>query len=143
MCLEIEAKIPEVDIKRISKENAAIIWLDAFQKDVLFDAFVRKIDPAATVSDGVPTYITTLEFAKKDDRIKSGMTANIDIVTSKKENVITLPARAIQTGSIVRVQVGEEIKEIQVERGVRGRNGEVEIVKGLNGGEVVIVGDKK
>ena len=48
---------------------------------MLISTEVIKIDPAATIIDGVPTYKVTLKFVDQDERIRSGMTANLDILT--------------------------------------------------------------
>lgn len=139
---EIEAKIPEVDIARVKVENKASVWIEAFGKDETFEAVVTKIDPAETVSDGVSTYKATLQFVTKDDRIKSGMTANVDIITSQKENVVSVPARAVQIGDngrFVTVKEDEATKEVIVKQGVLGSNGEREILEGLEGGEVIVI----
>lgn len=139
---EIEAKIPEVDVARVQVSNKASVWIEAFGKETIFDAVVTKIDPAETVSDGVSTYKATLQFVKNDERIKSGMTANIDIVTSQKENVVSVPARAVQTGDsgrFVLVKTGEETKEVIVKQGILGSDGEREILEGLVGGEEIVI----
>lgn len=139
---EIEAKIPEVDVARVQVNNKASVWIEAFGKETVFDAVVTKIDPAETVSDGVSTYKATLQFVKNDERIKSGMTANIDIVTSQKENVVSVPARAVQTGDsgrFVLVKTGEETKEVIVKQGILGSDGEREILEGLVGGEEIVI----
>lgn len=139
---EIEAKIPEVDVARVQVNNKALVWIEAFGKETIFDAVVTKIDPAETVSDGVSTYKATLQFVKNDERIKSGMTANIDIITSQKENVVSVPARAVQTGDngrFVLVKIGEETKEVVVKQGILGSNGEREILEGLVGGEEIVI----
>lgn len=139
---EIEAKIPEVDVARVSVGNKASVWIEAFGKETMFDAVVTKIDPAETVADGVSTYKATLQFVKKDDRIKSGMTANIDIITSQKEDVVSVPARAVQTGDngrFVTVKTGEETKEVVVKQGILGKDGEREILEGLVGGEEIVI----
>jgi len=143
---EIEAKVPEVDIARVKLQNKASVWIEAFGKEVIFDAVVTKIDPAETVSDGVSTYKATLQFVEKDSRIKSGMTANVDIVTSQKENVVSVPARAVQTGDngrFVTVKTGETTKEVIVKQGILGKDGEREILEGLVGGEEIVVPTKK
>lgn len=139
---EIEAKIPEVDVARVQVNNKALVWIEAFGKETIFDAVVTKIDPAETVSDGVSTYKATLQFVKNDERIKSGMTANIDIVTSQKENVVSVPARAVQTGDngrFVTVKIGDTTKEVIVKQGILGSNGEREILEGLVGGEEIVI----
>ena len=139
---EIEAKIPEVDVARVALSNKASVWIEAFGKETTFDAVVTKIDPAETVSDGVSTYKATLQFVKKDERIKSGMTANIDIITSQKENVVSVPARAVQTGDngrFVTVKTGDTTKEVIVKQGILGSDGEREILEGLVGGEEIVI----
>lgn len=139
---EIEAKIPEVDIARVKVQNKASVWIEAFGKEETFEAVVTKIDPAETVSDGVSTYKATLQFVVKDDRVKSGMTANVDIITSQKENVVSVPARAVQIGDngrFVTVKDGETTKEVSVKQGILGSDGEREILEGLQGGEEIII----
>jgi multidrug efflux pump subunit AcrA (membrane-fusion protein) len=77
---EIEVNVPEADIAKISIGNSAKITLDAFGSGVIFNAHVVSINPAETLIEGIATYKTTLQFDKKEDLIKSGMTANIDIL---------------------------------------------------------------
>ena len=54
-----------------------------------------KINPAETIIDGVPTYKITFQFEEEDGLIKSGMTANLDIVTAERENILSVPQRAV------------------------------------------------
>jgi len=81
---EIEAFIPEVDITKIKIGDFAKITLDAYGKDVAFEAKVVMINPAETMVEGVATYKTTLRFISNSKPVKSGMTANVDILTVKK-----------------------------------------------------------
>ena len=53
------------------------------------------VDPAETIIDGVATYKTTLQFTDEDVRIKSGMTANVDITGLEKKDVLAVPQRAV------------------------------------------------
>lgn len=145
---QVETNVPEADIAKVKINNIAKITLDAYGDEVIFSAKVIKIDPAETVIEGVSTYKTTLEFEDEDGRIKSGMTANIDILTGKKENVIFVPQRAViekNGDKIVRVVVedkssetGERIDEVKVKTGLRGSDGSIEIIEGLKEGDKVI-----
>ncbi|MDP2967509.1 MAG: efflux RND transporter periplasmic adaptor subunit [bacterium] len=138
---EIEANIPEADIAKVSVGNNARLTLDAYGDSVVFNAKVVKIDPAETVIEGVATYKTTLQFEHEDGRIKSGMTANVDIVSGKHENVIVIPQRAVVNKNgeqSVRVLEGEEIKEYPVKTGLRGSDGNIEITEGLKEGQQVV-----
>lgn len=138
---EIEANVPEADIAKIKVENSALLTLDAYGQDVIFQARVIKIDPAETIVEGVTTYKITLQFDAEDERIRSNMTANIDIFTNMLKGVIAIPQRAIITKEgekIVRVVQGDRIEEIKVETGLIGKGGMVEIIQGLSEGDQVV-----
>lgn len=138
---EIESKIPEADIAKIKIGDLAKITLDAYGEDVVFLAYVVKIDPAETVIEGVATYKTTLQFEKSDNRIKSGMTANIDISTNKREGVLVVSQRAVifeGTERFVMVDNGTlNFEKRKVETGLRGIDGNIEIISGLSEGEKI------
>ena len=133
--------MPETDIAKIEVGNKARLTLDAYGPDVVFRAQVITIDPAETIIEGVTTYKTTLEFDSEDERIRSSMTANLDILTDERQNVIAIPQRAVVTKNgekLVRVVYDSVIEEIQVKTGLIGRNGLVEITDGLNEGDKVV-----
>lgn len=139
---EIEANIPEADIAKLSIGDVATTTLDAYGSDVSFAAQVTKIDPAETLVDNVATYKVTLRFLVQDPKIKSGMTANIDVLTESKEGVLAVPVRAVSTrpnGTKYVLVVGREgeIVERPVEVGIRAEGGLVEVVSGLVEGEMV------
>lgn len=147
---KIEANIPEVDVAKVKVGNDARITLDAYGSDVVFPAHVAVIDPAETVVEGVSTYKVTLRFVQNDERIRSGMTANIDIGTAKKEGVLLIPARAV-TGKngtkSVRVLTVVDKKEVATEMavttGLRGSDGNIEITSGLDEGDRVVTFEGK
>lgn len=143
---KIETDIPEADIAKISLNDNAKITLDAYGDEVIFDAKVIKMDPAETIVEGVSTYKVTLEFNTADERIRSGMTANIDILTEQKNDVIAIPQRAIieeGTRKLVKIlQDNKTIKEVTIKTGLKGSNGNIEITEGINAGEKVITSIK-
>ncbi|NQV88353.1 MAG: efflux RND transporter periplasmic adaptor subunit [Parcubacteria group bacterium] len=133
---KVEVNVPETDITRIAIGNKSSITLDAYGDGVVFLASVVLIDPAETIVEGVPTYKITLQFDKKDDRVRSGMTANVDIVTASKSNVVAIPFRAVidvEGQAFVRIPNSDRktFKEIPVVIGLKGSSGLVEIVSGL------------
>lgn len=139
---EIEANIPEADIAKLKLRDEARVTLDAHGSDIVFRAIVLKIDPAETVIEGVPTYKATLQFKEADEKIRSGMTANIDVETASRRNVISVPQRAIISKNglkAVRILDGEEVREVTVELGLKGSLGDVEVISGLNEGDRVIL----
>ncbi|MDP2676774.1 MAG: efflux RND transporter periplasmic adaptor subunit [bacterium] len=138
---EVKVNIPETDITKITLGNNARITLDAYTDEDMFPAHVVTINPAENVIDGVVTYQITLQFDVRDPRIKSGMTANVDIVTAVREHVLTIPARSVfsKNGNrFVRVVRNDgSIEEREVSVGLRGSFAEIEIISGLTEGEKV------
>lgn len=139
---QIEANVPEADIAKIQSGNSAHVTLDAYGSGKIFDARVIAIDPSETVIDGVSTYKATLEFSGTDDRVKSGMTANVTILGAAHEGVVVIPLRAVTTKDgqkIVRVMHGNEVEEKSVSLGLRGQDGLVEITSGISEGDIIVV----
>ena len=141
---EIESFVAEADIAKITIGDLASTTLDAYGSDTFFDTRVIKIDPAETVVDGVSTYKVTFNFVNEDERIKSGMTANLDILTGQKDGVSSVPTRSVYTvdnKKVVRIIDPKNSKntiEKEVRTGLRGVDGYIEITSGLNEGEKVV-----
>lgn len=147
---KVEAFVPEADIAKIQIGNSGTVTLDAYGDDVVFLAEVTSIDPAETMTEGVATYKTVLKFKIQDGRFKSGMTANIDIETARMKNVISVPQRTViekNGGKFVRVLAGEEekeeVQEVSVKTGLKGSDGNIEILEGINENDKVVVSVKE
>lgn len=138
---QIETNIPEVDIANIKIGDLSDLTLDAYTSDEIFEAVVVKINPAERIIEGVSTYKVTLEFSEEDKRIKSGMTANLDIITAEKDNVLTVPQRSVITKNgqkSVKLLIDDEFVEVMVKTGLVSWDGQVEILEGVNSGDKVI-----
>ena len=136
---EIEANVPEVDIGKITKNNAVHITFDAFPQEK-FEGNITLIDPAETVVDGVANYKITVIAPKAQGRLKGGLTANLSIETVHKENVLILPQFAIienDQGTFVR-KAGAVSADIPVRIGIRSQDGRVEVISGVQEGEEVL-----
>jgi HlyD family secretion protein len=140
--LHIEAYVPEADVAKIHLKDQARVTLDAYSSEIEFPAEVVFMDPAETVIENVSTYRILLEFKTEDERIRSGMTANLDIITATKEKALAVPQRAVigqNGGSFVKVLVGNEIVNKDVKIGIRSNDGLVEVISGLEVGDTVII----
>ncbi len=159
---EVEAQVPEADIVKAKVGNGALVSLDAYGSDVVWNIKIVKIYPAEKMIDGVATYKTVFQFNGNDERIRSGMTANIDIISDQKEKALVIPQRAVirkNGAKFVKVVVEKKdasayqlanfknvfedkkqaIYEVPVETGIKGANGKIEILSGLKAGERVVV----
>jgi HlyD family secretion protein len=138
---QVVTYVPEVDVAKLSLGDKAVLTLDAYGKDQTFSAEVLQIDPSETLLEGVSTYKVTLVFTNPTSLPRSGMTANIDIATDEKRDVLTVPFRAIVTRDgqkFVRIPDGISTKEVEVTLGLRGSDGMVEVLSGLREGEPVV-----
>lgn len=146
---EIEVDISEADVIKVEIGNSADTTFDSLGDDIVFKAKVIFIDPKETVISDVIYYNVkiAIEAGTNDNfsKIKPGMTANIDITTNFKENVLMIPQRAVQWRNgdkYVRVleAVGESknVKEVDVKLGISGDNGMVEVLSGLEEGQEVV-----
>lgn len=137
----IKLDIGETDIVKVEPGQEAVIEIDAFSNKT-FSGTVDRVDTIATLTEGVVDYAVYVAIAGDTVGILGGMTADVDIVVSKKENVLTVPSSAVKPyegGRAVRV-VGSkgEIEFTPVEVGSRGE-GLTEIISGIDEGTQVIV----
>lgn len=140
--VEIESHIPEIDIGKINVGNPVVISVDAFPQEA-FSGSVVFIDPAETTVDGVVNFKIKISVEKNDPRLKSGLTTNLAIETSRKSGVLVAPQYAVlekDGKKLVRIKNNGDIQEIPVITGMRGKDGLVEISSGLKEGDVILGG---
>jgi len=144
---EIEANIPEADVAKVKVGDTAKVTLDAFGLEKVFEVRVSQVDPGETIVEGVAVYKTKFQFLKEQEEVKSGMTANIDILTATAENVLAIPQRAIVSKNggkyVLVLDANNNTEEREVKTGLRDANGNMEIVQGLNEGEKIVLNSSK
>jgi HlyD family secretion protein len=137
---EVDAGVSEIDIGKVSVGDKVTMTLDAFQNET-FTGTVFYIAPAETNVGGVINYQVKISFDKLDSRLKSGLTANIDIETKHKDNVLVLPQYAIlqnDQGTFVETLENKVVKQNPVILGIMDQKGNVEVVSGVTEGEQVL-----
>jgi HlyD family secretion protein len=138
----IQSKVPESDIVKLKLGQHSKVTFDALTPDDVYDAEVIEIDPASTTVQDVVYYQIKLKLSNVDVRIKPGMSANIDIKTDERNDVLSVPQRAIKLDGSKKyvdvLQTDNMTKKVYVETGLEGDEGMVEIKSGLKGGEKVV-----
>ena len=140
----LESRVPESDIAKVALGMKASITFDAFTNDDVFEGEVMSIDPAATVVQDVVSYRVKFRLNKQDDRLKEGMTGNIDVETAKRTGVLWVPYRALtkegnKTYAEVKRNV-ENFEKVEVTTGLEGDEGTIEVKSGLKEGDEVTIG---
>jgi len=136
---EVDSNVPETDIGKIAVGDPVDITIDAFPGET-FTAKVSKVDPGKQIIDGVVDYKVTTVFDKADPRFKDGLTANLDIQTQQKTNVVVLPQVAIlenDQGTFVNKIVNGKSVQTLVVIGIRAKDGNVEVISGVQEGDLV------
>ena len=138
---EIETDIYEEDIIRIKPGDQVDITLVAFP-DETFKGKVISIDPAEKLIEGIVYYKVSIGFEEEKEGLKLGMTADINIVTNIKENVLSIPESALikkDKKTFVQVLKAGEIEEREIQIGLEGSNDLIEVISGLEEGEEIIL----
>jgi len=142
---QMRANIAETEIGEVDINDPVIVNVDAFPEQK-FTGQILDIDPAETIIDGIVYYQIRVLFLDPVLGLRSGMSGDVEIEALKKENVLYVPQRAVITKDgekIVRVLKGKEINEVKVNTGLRGSDGKVEIISGIEQGEKVVTYLKK
>jgi len=88
--IQIEAKVDEADIGSIKPDDPASFTVDAFP-DRTFRGQVTEVRLAATTVQNVVTYSVMVEASNPGQTLLPGMTADVTIVTDRRENVLRAP----------------------------------------------------
>jgi len=137
--LIVEANVPETDVVKLEPGDQVEMTIDAFDFTEKLYGDVIYIDRAETIIQGVVYYEIKTAFDIDDERLKSGMTANLEIVTDKKEDVLIIPSRAVKFEDSLRyVEVlNGGPKKIQIETGLESDQF-TEVTSGLKQGDKII-----
>jgi HlyD family secretion protein len=136
------ASVDESDIGKVRLDNPATIAVDAYP-DRKFRGKVVRIATRGVNTNNVVTYEVKIEVTSKDkELLKPEMTANVEVTTAAKEDVLLAPAEAVSRKKdkfLATVQKADgQTEERTVEAGIS--DGEkTEIVSGLTEGETLIV----
>ncbi len=143
--LEIEVDIPEANIAEVQTGDQAEITLDAYGSGQAFKGHVVFIEPAETIISDVVYYQVKVAFDLPDQAIKTGMTANVDILVDQKTDVLAIPFRAVVVvgnHKEVKILTADQVETKEIETGLKDDLGYIEVIDGLSAGETVIISEK-
>lgn len=126
--MQIETNVDEADIGNVREGLEVTFTVDAYPNAV-FSGRIKQVRIASSVVENVVTYPVIIDVSNPDLMLKPGMTANVTIITDKKENVLAVPSAAFRyrpsayEGELLRGRVLWVLEEgrplpIQVETGI-------------------------
>lgn len=141
---KIQADVSELEIGniRVSEVPEVLITLDAFPEKTLRGNVVQ-IEEQEINLDGDKYYRVNIQLEDPVEEIRSGMSADLNIILSKKEQVLTIPEIVIveRDGQSFTGVIDErtgETRSVPITTGIS--NGEfMEVVAGLEEGQTVFI----
>ncbi len=138
--LIIKADVDETDIGRVHVGQKAIISLDAYP-EIKVNARVDHISYESTIINNVTMYKVDVLPDSVPGVFRSGMSANVDIIESIRENALLVPLKAVyndkEGGKYVLLK-NKTIDKRMVKTGIISDN-DIEILDGLKENDIIII----
>ncbi|MGH9011047.1 MAG: efflux RND transporter periplasmic adaptor subunit [Acidimicrobiia bacterium] len=136
----VKVGFPEADAGKVAAGQPVTLTIDSLPGERLTGT-LTSIDTVSTVVSNVVTYNADVSFDSVPAGVKPGMTANVAVITARRDDVITVPSAAISTTggvSTVKVRTNGVDETRTVVTGLKG-DGTTEITSGLAAGEQVVM----
>ena len=145
--LSMTAEVDELEVLKIRKDQEVRITIDAFGETI--QGRVSHISSQAVKAEGgkkAASFEVTIAMeslpAGLRDKLRLGMSANMEIMLLNKPNVMLLPIQAVLTEGrdhlvTVRDKASQSLKKVKVETGITTIDS-VEIMSGINAGDEVV-----
>lgn len=133
--------LTEIDIPKVKIGNKATLTFDAFPNKT-FTGQVISIDTVGTVSSGVTSYPTVIKLDTEIEGLLPNMSAQANIITEAKSDIITVPSAAVITTdgqTTVRIMRNGQPETVEVEIGIAS-DSHTQIISGINEGDIIITG---
>jgi HlyD family secretion protein len=93
--MEVHTNVDEADVGNVSEGQEVTFTVDAFPAR-RFRGRVHQVRNAPTVVQNVVTYDAVVRIDNKELLLKPGMTANVQFLVNRKEDVLTIPNMAMR-----------------------------------------------
>ncbi|HXR39296.1 MAG TPA: efflux RND transporter periplasmic adaptor subunit, partial [Terracidiphilus sp.] len=93
--MQVLANIDEADVGQIAPDSKVSFTVDAYPNDV-FPGRIAQVRLEPQTVQNVVTYTAVIDVANPALKLKPGMTANVTVVSSERDNVLTVPNSALR-----------------------------------------------
>lgn len=134
--LQVEIDVSEFNVSKIKNGQSVVVTLDAIPREKIAGT-VLGVDGVGNESLGTVSFGVTVVLEptiEQEELIRPAMTANVTIITSEKNDVMTLPRSAVKiedSSHFVMIWDGKKATKKEVNLGLVG-NEKVEVVEGLS-----------
>lgn len=139
--LYVESFVDEADVDKVKEGQEVMITMDAYPEQT-FKGVVYMISPVVTGGRlEARTFEVRTRFKDNDMVLKSGMSADVEIVVGRVRNVLVLPAQAVierDGKKLVYVNEDSRARLREIKTGLSTWT-TTEVVSGLKEGEEVVI----
>ena len=149
--MRIETSVSEADIGKVKEGQEVEYTLDVYP-DSIFTGIVTQVRLSPTTESNVVTYTVIIEVENEESKLMPGMTANVSIITDKKENILTVPNQALKFTTVDNKQKYDQkgiwIKQknkptrVSIETGVSDDSYTEIISDKVKDGDIVYIGSR-
>lgn len=160
--MQVIADVDEADIGQVEEGQRVTFSVDAYPNDV-FEGKVTQVRLEATVESNVVTYEVVISAPNPELKLKPGLTATVSIYTLEKNNVLTIPTKALKfvpdqaiaeaSGILLKpvhvdnpalqktvwLKNGQSLEEKEVQVGT-STTSSIEVLEGLTEGQEIVTG---
>jgi len=142
--MQVNTKVHESQIDNVKARMKARVRVDAFADQVL-PSTVKDVaplpDPSSFFSSDIKVYTTHVTIDEPLSGLRPGMTAQVEILVDRRENVLTVPVLAIlefNGKAHITKKLNDRFEQSEVEV-VASNEKFVQIDKGLKEGDIVVL----
>jgi HlyD family secretion protein len=148
--MRINTSVDEADIGRVAVDQQVHFSVDAYPGNI-FEAQVLQIRNDPQITQNVVTYDVLIDVDNSDLKLKPGMTANVEIISDRREQVVCVPDAALRfkpeeeppyAGSFVWVPGDKAPRRIAVKTGISDYSYSELLEGDLQPGQEVIIGQQ-
>ena len=130
--IDIYANIDEADVGHLKEGQKVGFTVNAYPNRT-FEGSVRMVRLSAQTVQNVVTYTAVIGVRNLDQALLPGMTANLQIVTDEREDVLRIPNAALRFRPAVAMASSETQSEASPRRRPRGQDAQAGRNEGTSG----------
>ncbi|MFZ7120233.1 MAG: efflux RND transporter periplasmic adaptor subunit [Eubacteriaceae bacterium] len=136
--LQISVKVDEYDLSAVKKGKETTVKINALDKEI--ESEISSVSKEGNISSGV-SFFTAIVDLKNDKELKTGMSAEVELIKEQAVDVVTVPMYAVQFDDdntpYVLIEDDEgAIVQKEVETGINDGT-TVEIKSGVSDGQTI------
>jgi len=132
----VTARIPEKDVARLVLDQRATLEFDA-EPSTTLEGTVTFISPLPTTISGIPYYETLIDLDTTPAWLRSGMQADVEIITEEISDAVRIPRLYLVDGT-VQIKQGDQVETLTPTIRLIGSDGFVAVDGIPSGSELVL-----